>query len=613
MKKLLLAILLATTVWAANTGIDNQALQLNEIGTPSVNPPSGTYKLYYKTGTGLTLLNSGGSESSVGGASFPLLAPAGTAAAPSYSFTGGAGFSDKGMYSSASNVLNFGVGGGNLLELNSSEKLNFYDTPADYLQMEFAGSNYIRFNGFGTKNIFWFQSRDNNSGPQLVLATNGSANLFEIDVRGSSYGSTQGQVDIYGTSTSKPITITSHQQLRNVDGTAALPAYSFNSTGGSNDGMYLISDDFLGFSAGGGIRTSISTGSLSLRQGLELSLWNAADSVRVFRLYAASGSNEGLMQMTSSTSRIENGDGTAAIPAYSFNSSGSQDNGMYLSGADQLGFSTSGGIRLSIENDSIWFRQGPEVAIWNEVDSNRVFRMFAASGANEGLMQITTTNGRIQNGDGTAAIPAYSFYSSGNSDNGMYLSASDQVSFSRSGSEVLRLTNHISTPGITDGGGRFYLGAETTTNAPYLGVASTSTRPILIIPDSSAYFTVRIGGSDKLQVYSGSSYFDQAITTVPATTALTADNQAVTTNARSFIKLTSDDSTPANRTFTLGTCLFDGQHLTLMWDDATDAGELLDTGTAKLSADWAPAGNRHWTLDLICDGTNWVEKSRSNN
>lgn len=100
--------------------------------------------------------------------------------------------------------------------------------------------------------------------------------------------------------------------------------------------------------------------------------------------------------------------------------------------------------------------------------------------------------------------------------------------------------------------------------------------------------------------------------TTPTAVALTADDQAVTTTSRSFITLTSDNATPANRTFTLGNGT-SGQRLTLMWNDGTNAGELADTGNQKLSAAWSMSAAQYSTLDLIYDGTNWVELARSTN
>lgn len=126
-------------------------------------------------------------------------------------------------------------------------------------------------------------------------------------------------------------------------------------------------------------------------------------------------------------------------------------------------------------------------------------------------------------------------------------------------------------------------------------------------------FRAEDGGSLCVRVKDGGDLeVGKALVTLSAAVALTADNQAVVTLNRSFITLTSDDATATNRTFTLDAGVA-GQRLTLMWNDATNAGELVDTGNAKLSATWTNSGSQYNTLSLICDGTNWIELCRSAN
>jgi len=60
---------------------------------------------------------------------------------------------------------------------------------------------------------------------------------------------------------------------------------------------------------------------------------------------------------------------------------------------------------------------------------------YAVAGSNGGSVTFTT----ITAGDGTAAAPSYSFSSSGNSDNGMYLPAANSLGFSTAGSERVRV------------------------------------------------------------------------------------------------------------------------------------------------------------------------------
>ncbi|MES3037881.1 MAG: hypothetical protein V4736_08245 [Bdellovibrionota bacterium] len=74
-------------------------------------------------GSGLTL--TAGTLSSTGLTSFPLLAPYGTAGAPSYSFSA---VTDAGMYSSASNDLSFATGGANRMTIANGGRVGIGTT-----------------------------------------------------------------------------------------------------------------------------------------------------------------------------------------------------------------------------------------------------------------------------------------------------------------------------------------------------------------------------------------------------------------------------------------------------------------------------------------------------
>lgn len=90
---------------------------------------------------------------------------------------------------------------------------------------------------------------------------------------------------------------------------------------------------------------------------------------------------------------------------------------------------------------------------------------------------------------------------------------------------------------------------------------------------------------------------------------LTSDDQAVSQGLSTLVILTSDDGTAANRTFTIADGTYVGQRVLLYWND-TDEGQLADTGTMVLTANWEPtdAGEN---LELVwADGTNWVEIGR---
>ncbi len=99
-----------------------------------------------------------------------------------------------------------------------------------------------------------------------------------------------------------------------------------------------------------------------------------------------------------------------------------------------------------------------------------------------------------------------------------------------------------------------------------------------------------------------------ASTAVVVETTLAADNTAVTTVGRRVIFIDSD-STATARTFTLAASNRVGQKLTLVWTHATNRGELAVDSTTKLSGRWAPA--QYDTLDLVSDGTRWIEVGRT--
>lgn len=95
------------------------------------------------------------------------------------------------------------------------------------------------------------------------------------------------------------------------------------------------------------------------------------------------------------------------------------------------------------------------------------------------------------------------------------------------------------------------------------------------------------------------------------TTALTADDQAVTPGSNTVLRLTSDDATAANRTFTLSASGAITGQVYVIIGPATNQCEIADTGIQVLSAAWSPTTGD--TLTLLFDGTNFNEIARSNN
>lgn len=95
-----------------------------------------------------------------------------------------------------------------------------------------------------------------------------------------------------------------------------------------------------------------------------------------------------------------------------------------------------------------------------------------------------------------------------------------------------------------------------------------------------------------------------------ATVQLTADNQVIVLfPGQGVLYLVSDNTTAANRTFTISAGSVEGQMLRIILTSAASTTcELLNTGNVKLSAAWTPLLNDN--LALYFDGTNWIEVAR---
>jgi hypothetical protein len=103
---------------------------------------------------------------------------------------------------------------------------------------------------------------------------------------------------------------------------------------------------------------------------------------------------------------------------------------------------------------------------------------------------------------------------------------------------------------------------------------------------------------------------DGGLTIRPTTTVnLTADNQVVTVGNLSFLVLSSDNATAANRTFTLSSGYQNGHILVILV--TLNAAELVDGGNCALSSTFGLGTND--TLSLIWNGSSWYETGRSNN
>lgn len=109
----------------------------------------------------------------------------------------------------------------------------------------------------------------------------------------------------------------------------------------------------------------------------------------------------------------------------------------------------------------------------------------------------------------------------------------------------------------------------------------------------------------------------QALGNLPLNVALTADNQTINPGVTPFIRVVSDNTTAANRTFTLFAGSYQGQQIVITLVPtsagvATGRAQLLSTGNVNLAGGtWEPAVND--SLILQWDGTTgiWRELGRA--
>ena len=100
--------------------------------------------------------------------------------------------------------------------------------------------------------------------------------------------------------------------------------------------------------------------------------------------------------------------------------------------------------------------------------------------------------------------------------------------------------------------------------------------------------------------------------------SLVADNTVIdvsgtaNTPAYGLVKITSDNTTATNRTFTLTNGGPLGQMIVLtLVSAASTTADLQDTGNVALSAAWQPLQND--TLTLVWQGSTWIELARADN
>ncbi len=299
------------------------------------------------------------------------------------------------------------------------------------------------------------------------------------------------------------------------NGSAGTPSYSF--TNDTDSGMYLASDGILGFSVAGSEAVRISSSAVD---------FNGKVLQEVNEVQADSGS--------------------ASDPSYTFTSD--LDTGMYLSGTDEVSFSTAGTQRFII-SDSFTTITGSNPILqltdtnaaadegrWNlraDVDGLRIQALTDAGSGGGDLIQITRSgnnlsrmeffndgsatqaidinNDRIELADGAAGTPSLTFLTDTNT--GIYSSAGDEIGFSCGGTQRMNLTGTALE--VTAGGGRNFdlLSSVTGTTATtwmefsesdgtrigLVGIASTGNDDLYIQADQGT-IRLRTSSDDRLTI-----------------------------------------------------------------------------------------------------------------
>lgn len=227
-----------------------------------------------------------------------------------------------------------------------------------------------------------------------------------------------------------------------------------------------------------------------------------------------------------------------------------------------------------------------------------------------------TLTGQYLSANGSVSAPGYSF--SAETNLGMYrigtknyaLSGWDSWNSAWAKAMEIDANGNVLFPIINDTGLGVYFGSDT--GDFNIKVSGTTAR---LSHGSGGSIDFR-SLTTTFASFSGTSVsFDPPVSFTPGVVDITADNQSVAVNTRSFTRFTSNSSTATDRTFVLGDGITDGQILYLVWneDNTTGAGELLDSGNVNLSADWIPNIADTLTLTWNSGASEWQEVSRSNN
>ena len=263
-----------------------------------------------------------------------------------------------------------------------------------------------------------------------------------------------------------PLPITA---VRFGDGSAAAPSITFASN--LNTGVYRVGANQLGFSCGGVLKMTMTTSALQMATGINMLadpgsagapglsfsgdpntglFWVGADQIGV--------TAGGTVRVTYGTASVSLGAGvqelidygTAALPGLAFN--GDPDTGIYRPSANQIGFATSGALRANFSDTALTFASGisisgdpgtaanPGYAFNGDGDTGMYwFSANKIGWATAGVRRATLDNAdfslsagiQVLGDYGTVLLPGYSF--NGDPDTGLYRSAANQISIATAG------------------------------------------------------------------------------------------------------------------------------------------------------------------------------------
>jgi hypothetical protein len=191
------------------------------------------------------------------------------------------------------------------------------------------------------------------------------------------------------------------------DGSAAAPTYSF------------VNDPDTGVARIAANRFALVTGGVSA--------WQVDSAAQWFTDVA--------------TATIRGADGSAALPAYSFNSD--PDTGIYRTGTNTIGFASAGSLVLSLGSAQAYFLDGtagsPGVSFLNDPDTGfyRINSGVIGIATNGGLRLAIDTVG-VGVADGTISEPGLNFISDTNT--GFFRPGADQLTLALGGTGYIRYT-----------------------------------------------------------------------------------------------------------------------------------------------------------------------------